>query len=402
MNVFQTQVRPLPVADRWCVMAYYSLSPYAPDKSGRLLMAGADLDRGVGEVLVLDADRKVVDRFGSVPVTPSFWHTGLWQSWSRDGRYVYYQSGTHREPRVVRRTLSTGQESEVAGDMEGICPAGEPGVACAHGMLYAAGYGSGHYRPELSPFPFQSRDAHGMWNVSFDPPTSRLVLSTQQILDSHPHRDRLLEADREIAARLGPGEGLTLMTYCVRWNNEGSRCLFYFGNHCVDRSRGEPRLAYVFTADRDLRDIRLALDFGFGRYGVHWSWQPDNERLIGYGPDPDHPGRTCLAEVRYDGSGYRRLSGHASGGHPSVSPIDDDLIVTDEGGVGHGNVLFLSRRTGEEIARIALPKNTGVPERGQRDATRVCHHPAFSPTGDRVLCNTLPGRHATCAEILIA
>jgi hypothetical protein len=402
MTTQTARVRPLAVADRWCVHSYYTLCPYAPDGSGRILIAGADRSRGRAEVLVLAADGQVLDRFGAVNVAamPSFWHTGLWQSWSPDARFVFYQSGSLQQPQVIRRELATGRELAIAGDMEGVPPSGEPGFSCSHGLLYAAGYGDGMFKPDQAPVPFLARDRHGISRVGFDPPREDLVLTTQDILDRHPQRDRLLDTDREVRHRFGPGKGLTLMTYCVRWNRQGTRLLFYFGNHCVVPERGEPRLAYVFTADRGLRDIRLALDLSFDRRGVHWSWQPDGERLIGYGPRTDDPTRMCLAEVRYDGRDYRMLSEHDSGGHPSASPADNDLIVTDEGGPdGHGSIVFLSRRTGGMATAVRLPKYRGQREAPGRNPLRVCHHPVFNRTGDRLLCNSLPGDLAQAVEI---
>ena len=64
----------------------------------------------------------------------------------------------------------------------------------------------------------------------------------------HPHpsikqgahqRDRILAAEKELQSRLGAHDGLTLMLYCVRWNRQGTRFLFYFGNHCVVKERGD-------------------------------------------------------------------------------------------------------------------------------------------------------------------
>jgi len=392
-------IRSLPVSDRWTIHSYYTLCPYAPDGSGRILAAGAEVASGTAEVMVLSPEGAVLERFGRNAVTPSFWHTAFWQSWSPDCRHVYYQSGTLQHPETVRRELATGHEVCVGGDLEGIPPSGEPGFSCSHGMLYAAGYGDGRFKPEESPVPFLARDRHGISRIRFDQPGEDLALSTQDILDRHPDRARILDAEKELKSRLGAREGLTLMTYCVRWNRQGTRCLFYFGNHCVVKERGEPRLSYVFTADRALRDVRLVLDLGFGRRGVHWGWQPDGETLIGYGPRPDGAPGTCLAEVRYDGSGYRRLSDHASGGHPSASPRDPDLLVTDEGGPEHGNVVFISRRSGELLERIPLPKFLGDREAGGRNPLRVCHHPVFNVSGDRLLCNSLPGPEATLVEI---
>lgn len=398
-------VRHFPVADRWCLHSYYSLCPYAPDGSGRIVIAGGEPDKGEGEVLVLSADGEVLDRFGRHAVTPSFWHTGFWQSWSQDARYVYYQSGTDQAPQVTRRELASGVEVRVDEDLEGIPPSGEPGFSCSHSLLYAAGYGDkeNRYRPELAVVPFQERTRHGISRLDFGPPTSSLVLSTEAILELHPDRDRLREEDGKMRERLGNAqEGLTLMTYCVRWNRQGTRCLFYFGNHCVDKRRGEPKIAYVFTADRELKDVRLALDMSFERRGVHWAWQPDGERLIGYGPRLEAPGKTALAEVRYDGSDYRILSSHCSGGHPSVSPADDDLLVTDEGCAdGKGAVVFISRQSGQEISRVTLPKYIGDKEPPGRNPLRVCHHPVFSHDGTRILCNSLAGQYAKLVEIQV-
>ncbi len=400
MELSPDHFHPLPVADRWCVHSYYTLCPYAPDGSGRILVAGADLATGEGEVLILNGDGAVADRFPAGRVTPSFWHTGFWQSWFHDAKSVCFQSGTMIEPHIIKRDLANGNQTTVEGDLEGLPLAGEPYLSASHGLLYAAGYGDGQYKPDQAPMPFQARDRHGLSTITFTPPASTLTLSTQAILDLHPDRDRLMAADREIKVRLGSDDGLTLMTYCVRWNPAGDRCLFYFGNHCVDRKRNEPRLAYIFTADRNLKDIRLALDISYERRGVHWGWQADNRRLIGYGPRPDAPARICVAEVNADGSDYRKLSDHASGGHPSTSPTDKDLIVTDEGGPGGcGRVVFISRKTGGERAFIRLPKYTGEKEAPGRNRHRICHHPVFNPLGTRVLVNTLGGEHAALAEI---
>lgn len=394
-----TIVHPLPVADRWCVHSYYTLCPYAPDGSGRLLLAGADLNRSVGEVFVLDHAGLVVDRFGENPLHTGFYHTGLWQSWSPDACYVYYQSGSLGQPRIVRRELATGIEATLDGDMEGAPPDGEPLLSGLMGMLYAAGYGTLKYRPDTAPAPFQMRDRHGLFEYIFDPPTRILRLSVNEVLESHPQRDALRKADQEIKERLGPDEGLTLMCYCVRWNFDGSRFLFFFGNHCVVKERGEPRLGYVLTADRNLNEIDLAVDLSFGRPGSHWSWHPDGEHLIGYGPDPDNKHVACLAQVRYDGSNYRRLSRHASGGHPCVSPADHDLVVTDDTRSNPGEVLFIDTRRDRVVQTYRLPRVYGEIAPPGRNPYRVCHHPVFDRMGRKVLVNTLPGRDAVVCEI---
>jgi hypothetical protein len=394
-----------PITGRWSIHSYNSLCPYAPDGSGRIVTAGADLDRQIAEVLLLSPDGEIMNRFGEVPATPSFWHTGLWQSWSGDGNCVYFQSGTHLEPFATRYNLQTGESLSVAGDLEGIPPSGEPGISGSQSLLYAAGYGDGKFKPEMAPVPFLERDRHGINEISFDLSSEKLILSTQQVFDLHPERKRILKADAEVRARLGANEGLTLMTYCVRWNRQGTRFLFYWGNHCVVGSRGEPKISYVFTSDRKMQEIRLAVDLSFGRRGTHWSWQPDGETLIGYGPRSDGQPGTAPAEVRYDGTGYRTLCDHTTGRgarHPSVSPANRDLVVTDEINEKGGAVVFLSSSQNREVGRVQLPKFIGDKELGGRNPLRVCHHPVFNLTGDRVLVNTLPGPEAVVAEIDVA
>ena len=409
--------RAIPLPDRWSLHSYYSLCPYAPDGSDRLLLAGADLSTQTGEIIILGPDRTVEQRFSAGPVSEAFWHTGYWQTWSPDARSFYFQGGSLDRPFIRHRDLATGKEVQIEGDMEGAPPFGEPILSGLLGMLYAAGYGDGRYKPERAPVPFQARDRHGLFAYrlpSFDAAPSTLDVgrstldvgrsgnlrfSVADILARHPQRDRILAADREIAARLGSGEGLTLMTYCVRWNRAGTRGLFFFGNHCVVKERGEPKITSVFTFDRGLNELHLAVDLSFGRRGVHWSWQADNEHLIGYGPDPDDASRQCLAEVRFDGTGYRKLSDHASGGHPSTNPLDPNLIVTDEGTPTGGAVVFIDRRDGRTVARHELPKFIGDSEPPGRNPLRICHHPVFNRRGDRVLCNMLPGPHAVLAEI---
>lgn len=399
---FGRTARYVRIPEQWMIHAYYTLSPFAPDGSGRIIAAAADLESepATGEVVILDEQGQVLERFGKNRVSPSFWHTGFWQGFGPDARYVYYQSSGLKNPRVVRRELATGTEITVDGDMEGIPPSGEPGLSCSHGLLYAAGYGTGRFAPEEAPVPFQAREQHGISQIRFEPePSSELVLSTAEILERHPHRDQLLKADREMRRQHGSDDGLTLMTYCVRWNRRGDRFLFYFGNHNVVKERGEPRLAYVFTADRSLRDIRLALDLSFGRRGVHWSWHSDNERLVGYGPRPDDPSRTCLSVVNADGSDLRKISDHATGGHPSAHPSEHELYLTDDTRGNPGRVELIDGRSGHTVRSWELPRVHGESEPPGRNPYRVCHHPVFNDDGTRILANILPDRFAGLCTI---
>ena len=384
--------------DKWCVHGYYTLCPYAPDDSGRLLFSVGNLETGRSQVYITSKEGEVEHVFGDNLMESNFYHTGCWQTWSPDAKSVYYQSGTMMDPKIIRHDLETGEDLVMDGDMEGAPPLGEPIISGYLGMLYAAGYGDGNYNASAAPIPFEERDKHGLFRHTPSTGTSELVLSINQILDIHPFKEQLMEEDRKVKARLGENEGLTLMAYCVRWSPKGDRCLFYFGNHCVDKKRGEPRLSYVFTADREFKDIHLALDLSFGRTGVHWGWHPDGEHLVGYGPSPEDSSKRCLCTVKYDGTEFKKISKHNSGGHPSISPADHNLLVTDEGTIP-GRIVFIDLTTDTEIGSYTLPRVNGPVEPVGRNPFRVCHHPVFNRDATKVLVNTLPGKYATLCEL---
>ena len=382
----------------WCVHSYYTTNPQAPDGSGRLLLSGADLDAGKSYVYILSPTGEILARFGENTPDASFWHTGAWQTWSPDARYVYYQSGSLKDPRICRYEVSTGKIDELAGDMEGAPPSGEPIISGFLGMLYAAGYGDGHYHPEAAPFRFEDREAHGLFRYSFaNGGTRELALSVAQVLAAHPERESLLAAEGEFIARTGHKEGFTLMLYCVRWNPQGDRLLFHFGNHNVDKSRGEGRICYVFTAKRDLTDIRLALNTGGDKVGVHFGWHPDGEHLIGYYTHPDAGGKLALCQVGYDGSDLKIISRHASGGHPSISPIDERLLLTDEYGKT-GRMLAIDLDTDTVVADWRLPRTYGDTVPPGRHPLPLDPHPVFVDGGKRIVFNILPDRNGAVYE----
>ncbi len=383
---------PRPVPGLWCVHAYYILCPWAAD--GRLLLAGADRAAGSSAVLIQDGDGQVVERFGEDAPNGGFWHTGRWQTWGRQDAVVSWQGGSLAMPRVHRRVLASTAEQVIDGDMEGAPPHEGPIVSGLMGMLYAAGYGDGSLHAEQSPVPFANRDRHGLFQLDFVS-GNRLLLSVAQLAGHPALRDRIAALDA--AQRARTGDGLTLMAYCVRWSPDGSRMLFHVGNHCVDASRGEPRLLWLFTAKADGSEPQMVLDLTEGRRGVHWSWRPDGQGLLGYGPDPDG-GKLCLAMVEADGTGYRKVSSHGSGGHPSVSPADPHLVATDESGSPLGRVLLIDTRTDTVVAEARPPRSIKPAPPG-RNPFRVCHHPTWDRDGRRFLINTLPGDDAVVCEV---
>ncbi len=392
-------VKPTALLDKWCVHAYYTICPWAPDGSGRLLFAAADLDTKTNRIYVADKDGKILHSFAESACTSSFWHTGRFQTWSPDAKYVYYQGGTVSAPLTVKHNIETGEEFFACGNMEGAPPFGEPIIGGAQGMLYAAGYGTGCYRPEESPYPFGARDKHGLFRFHFGGGREELVLSAADVLAAHPKRDELLLLDKEMQRKLGGECGLTLMCYCVRYNMQGNRFLFYFGNHC--QARKEPKISYVFTCNADFTNLRLAVDM-CGASGYHFSWHPDGERLIGYGPHPKDRKKACLVTVNYDGSDYRVISDH-NAGHPSVCPTDYDLIASDDrievNGKKTGRVVLICAQTGKIEQEYFIENRNNNEETSIRNEHWVCHHPVFDRDGKRLLVNSLSGRNACLLEI---
>lgn len=391
MKIFQ-------VKDHWCLLSYYTTCPEAPDGSGRVLLAAANLEEGKGYVAVMDGQARLLDRFGGVPLDRNFWHTGLWQSWSPDGRYVYYQSGeSYDRPAVTRHECATGREVRLTGaDMEGAPTGDAPVTSGLLGMLYAAGYGDTHFYPDRAPVPFAQRDRHGLFTYDFDTGAARLALSVEQIrqIVADP---RLDEWDRAQLRRTG--DKTTLMAYCLRWSPDGRRCLFHFGNHCVDRRRGEPKILYLLTADADLSRPRVALDLCGSRTGVHWAYQPDGERLMGYGWRPDAPEQSCLMEVRDDGADYRPLSLRATGGgHPSRHPFLPHLVMTDRYRGEVGRCCLIDLRRDEAVWDFSQPEHTRPVEPG-RNPTHVDNHPVFSRDGRSVWLNRMQDDRAQLVRV---
>ena len=382
------------IPERWALHAYYTLNPFAPDGSGRLLLAAADLASRTGEILILDSDGKIVDSFGKHPVESMFFHTGFWQTWSPDARFVYYQSGSLAVPAVTRRELATGRETVVRNaDMEGAPPDGEPLVGGLPGLLYAAGYGYGRYNPAIAPVPFERRDRHGIFEFDFTGAPPRLRLSTADFLDCHPDRNELLKLDRELAVRNGTPTGLTLMCYCVRWSPTGERMMIHFGNHCVVPERQEPRLSFIYTCKRDFSDLKMALSIG--GCGVHWSFHPDGRHLVGYYRTP--PGPASVWQTACDGSGLQPLFGPDCGGHPSVSPLDARLGVTDR----NQSIEFWDISTNRLIEAADFGNTVpGHANSGSlRNEFRVCHHPVFVDGGRSVLFNVLDEKHCYLVQV---
>ena len=168
--------------------------------------------------------------------------------------------------------------------------------------------------------------------------------------------------------------------------------LFHFGNHNVDKSRGEGRICYLFTAKHDLSDIRLVLNTGDGKVGVHFGWHPDGEHLIGYYTHPDAGGKLALCQVRYDGTDLRIISRHDSGGHPSISPIDDRLLITDEYGK-RGRMLAIDLTDDSVICDWKLPRTYGESVPAGRNPQLLDHHPVFTPDGKHIIFNALPDQN---------
>ncbi len=383
------------IPNRWMIHSYYTLCPVAPDNSGRVLLAGADLKNRTGRIYIFNAEGEVVDEFAEQPTESAFYHTGFWQTWSPDAKYVYYQAGSRKFPKIIRRELATGRELTVDGDMEGAPPDGEPVVSALMGMIYAAGYGYGVYNPQIAPVPFENRAEHGIFEQSFDPSSKRLVLSVDDVLNEHPRCAELKELDRKLARKNNTPSGLTLMCYCVRWSPRADRMVFYFGNHCVDAARGEPRICNLFTCKRDYSDLQLALDMS-NTHGVHWSWHPDGEHLIGYGQPADNDREdNCMAIVGHDGRGFRKLCSNRGSGHPSICPTDHNLLLTD---TYDGSVVVYDIKNDRELYNEYYPNQFNFDANGTnssvRNETRQCHHPVFTEDGDKILFNVLDGAFA--------
>ena len=156
---------------------------------------------------------------------------------------------------------------------------------------------------------------------------------------------------------------------------------------------------YLFTCKRDFSDLKLALNLENG--GAHWSWHPDCEHLVGYSKLPGGS-RNVFSMVRCDGTGWKQACDAAGFGHPSVSPADPNLMVTD---TGSGAIAFWDLEENRIIDSGFFPnlQASPVPKTVSygclRNETRVCNHPVFSRDGSTVLFNTFNGDLSELVEV---
>lgn len=140
----------------------------------------------------------------------------------------------------------------------------------------------------------------------------------------------------------------------------------------------------------------------FEKNGVHWSWDHSGGLLGYYKNSPDD--RAVLAGINRDGENFRIIcEENFTGGHPSVSPANPELIVTDGAYNRMGKIMFIE--DGKPQNEVILPKfnydEAGGKIPGGRNRFYVCHHPVFNSDGSRILVNTLPGKNAELCEIEI-
>ena len=384
------------INNKWCIHSYYTISPYAPDNSERVLISGADLETNKGRIYILDKNSKILDCFGENTLFSAFFHTGYWQTWSADGKKVYYQAGTPEYPKIGIYDTISGDVLTADGDMEGTPPFGNPIVSGLMGMLYASGYADGKYHPEKSPIPFEMRSKHGIFVNDVYNNTCVLKLSIDDIIKRTGLTEKICELDNEVKARLGKNEKMTLMAYCVRWNRDGSRMLFYFGNHCTDARRKEKKVSMIFTCTKNFEELSLAIDLS-GKKACHWSWHPDGVHLIGY-VEVDR--EVVLGKVKYDGTDFEIISKSNTCGHPSICPTNHNILLTDNY-EKMGQVEVIDLTSDKAIRKIDVPRVYGEIELPGRNPMRICNHPTFSPDGKKIIMNALPGRYAELWEFAL-
>ena len=391
-NIQSFKSRDIIIPDRWSIHSYYTICPYAPDGSGRILLNCADLDGNYGEIVITASDGEILNRFGKNKLSDAFFHTGYWATWSPDGKKVYFQAGTLTEPKIGIYDIGTGRSIYADGDMEGAPPFGNPIISGLMGMLYTSGY-SGGFRPEEAPVPFDERDRHGIFRFDVHNNTRELSISVNDILNACPDKEHLLWLDEKVKRDNNSKYGLTLMAYCVRWNTAGDKLLFYFGNHCANNARKEPRLAYIMTADREMKNIKCAVSGNM----CHWGWHPDNRHLLGY---MEKDGDAALYKVNYDGTELHKISSSKTMGHPSISPLYNNILVTDNF-EPVADIRMYDLTDDSVIHTFNVPRINTPKELPGRHRHRVCTHPVFSADGKRLLVNVLDGKYAHIREFIL-
>jgi hypothetical protein len=152
----------------------------------------------------------------------------------------------------------------------------------------------------------------------------------------------------------------------------------------------------VFTIKPDGSDLRDAIPADlWERGGHHTTWRADGERLsFNLG---DGAGGRDLMQVRYDGSGLRKICGKTKGsGHPSENLFKPGLFVTDSYpgekvayGDGTSPIRLIVEASDSETRPLRMPVET--PFQKERNSLRVDPHVAWDRRGGMVAFNGFEG-----------
>lgn len=213
------------------------------------------------------------------------------------------------------------------------------------------------------------------------------------VLDLETGQDRLLISIKDCVQRANPRSDFNdlidheVYGFHCKWNAQGSRLMFSLRAFPASIPRPfNKRTAFdVYTMDNEARDIRLAIPAReWKKRGHHTNWFPDGESLS-MNLDIDEEGVMRFVQVRFDGSGLRKILEHAIGsGHPTLHP-DGRHILTDAYpyepvAFGDGTVplrwIDMKDGTEQTVARMRAETK----ESNTNPSLRVDPHPAWDPT----------------------
>jgi len=329
------------------VHGYYDLPPWSR-QTGQIAFSSLRPGAEEGDIYMMERDGSDITYLAhSRAMTPN---GGAMAQWSADGRRVYFNDREDGRALIGWADVTTGEVGAIPGDLRMISPTGHTNV----------------YHTDCSNYPdealLRDRDKQGVFVMDLQTGDSRMVVSVEQCLETHPRRDEI--------------KHWHLYIKHTKWSADGRRLMFVFTNEIryAGKYAEEPRVKDICVVNPDGCGLR-----NLGSFGHHPLWHPNGEEILANCPWEGRPGLS-LVLIHAD-TLERRLAttAIAGSGHPSFSP-DGNRIVVDHvlGNEGYGSLNLVDVR--DNCVEHALQLRV-------RDHSHVgTHlHPAWSWDGRQVL-----------------
>lgn len=361
--------------DGFYVHTYYDLCPWSA--SGRYLAVTRlpYQDRNAvwgdtAEVCLIDLKERTIETVHRTKVWG--FQTGALANWGGSDRYLYTNDMVNGVAVCARIDLEAREVKLYSGPQYNVAPDDSAVISFPLELMdiTQVGYGAPQKDPKNpAKLPVGASATQGLWRTDMRTGEKRLLMSLKKLSEAAPPAPRK--------------DGTWYLWHC-RYNRQGTRILQ------ISRTlfpAGLPgRNTMVFTFNTDGTDVRwLPTEPKWGTDGGHPNWHGDGQRVI---RNIKVDGVTRLVEWKYDGTGFRVMSGKfEGGGHPRVEP-SGRFLVTDAFQGPELTLRWLDLKAGKEEPLVVIA--TFDKKAIKDEVLRLDGHPSFDRNFKQICFQAAP------------